>query len=79
MLEDSRATFEFLRNLVARRQLDADLPLCGRFFGAWTPAHGDALQRNAALLAERRRARGLPERTREEVQREFGGGAGGTG
>ncbi len=27
----------------------------------------------------RRRARGLPERTREEVQREFGAGAGGTG
>jgi hypothetical protein len=27
----------------------------------------------------RRRARGLPERTREEVQREFGAGADGTG
>jgi hypothetical protein len=27
----------------------------------------------------RRRARGLPERTREEVQREFGAGAGGSG
>lgn len=70
VLEDSRDTFEFLQGLVAREQLDADLQLCGRFFGAWTPAHYATLQRNAALLAERTgvRAHVIPrERQREEI------------
>ncbi|MDB5415709.1 MAG: hypothetical protein JWR10_4044 [Rubritepida sp.] len=49
-LEDSKATFEFLKELVTRENLDADLQLCGRFFGAFTPAHLATLRRNAETL-----------------------------
>jgi gamma-glutamylputrescine oxidase len=49
-LEDSQATFEFLKALVAREILDADLQLVGRFFGAFTPAHLATLHRNAGTL-----------------------------
>jgi len=52
-LEDSKATFEFLKDLVAREQLDCDLALTGRFFGAFAPAHFATLKRNAETLAER--------------------------
>jgi glycine/D-amino acid oxidase-like deaminating enzyme len=52
-LEDSKATFEFLKDLIAREKLDADLQLCGRFFGAFTPKHLDTLKKNAATLHER--------------------------
>jgi gamma-glutamylputrescine oxidase len=52
-LEDSKATFEFLKDLIAREQLDADLHLCGRFFGAFSPAHLATLHANAATLHER--------------------------
>ena len=52
-LEDSKATFEFLKDLVTREKLDADLQLCGRFFGAFTPAHLATLQRNAQTLHDR--------------------------
>ena len=40
-LEDSKATFEFLKDLIARERLDADLRLVGRFFGAFAPKHLD--------------------------------------
>jgi glycine/D-amino acid oxidase-like deaminating enzyme len=49
-LEDSKATFEFLKDLVARETLDADLQLVGRFFGAFAPAHLERLKRNAETL-----------------------------
>jgi len=52
-LEDSKATFEFLKDLVAREKLDADLQLCGRFFGAFTPAHLATLHANAETLHRR--------------------------
>ena len=52
-LEDSKATYEFLQALIAREGLDADLQLCGRFFGAFTPAHLARLHRNAEALATR--------------------------
>jgi gamma-glutamylputrescine oxidase len=52
-LEDSKATFEFLKDLVAREKLDADLQLCGRFFGAFTPNHLETLKRNAETLHAR--------------------------
>ena len=52
-LHDSQETFEFLKDLVSRERLDADLQLCGRFFGAFAPAHLDTLKRNAATLHER--------------------------
>ena len=70
-LEDSKATFQFLQALVAREQLDADLQICGRFFGAFTPAHLATLHRNAAILAERT---GVHVRvlSREEQREEVG-------
>lgn len=49
-LEDSKATFEFLKELIARERLDADLQLVGRFFGAFAPAHLATLRRNAEML-----------------------------
>jgi glycine/D-amino acid oxidase-like deaminating enzyme len=52
-LEDSAATFSFLQELIAREKLDADLQICGRFFGAWTPKDFGTLQRHAELLALR--------------------------
>lgn len=73
-LDDSKATFDFLQALVAREQLDADLQICGRFFGAWTPAHFATLERHADLLAERTgvRTRVIPRsRQREELGTDF--------
>jgi glycine/D-amino acid oxidase-like deaminating enzyme len=52
-LEDSKATFAFLQDLVARERLDCDLALTGRFFGAFAAAHFAILKRNAQTLAER--------------------------
>jgi len=52
-LQDSKATFEFLKDLVARESLDADLQLCGRFFGAFVPKHLATLKRNAETLRAR--------------------------
>lgn len=49
-LEDSKATFEYLKDLCGREHLDADLELVGRFFGAFTPAHLDRLKKNAETL-----------------------------
>lgn len=52
-LEDSKATFEFLKDLVGREQLDCDLALTGRFFGAFAPSHFETLKKNAETLARR--------------------------
>ncbi|MBN8875758.1 MAG: FAD-binding oxidoreductase [Rhodospirillales bacterium] len=70
-LEDSRATFEFLQTLIGREQLDADLQICGRFFGAYTPAHFTTLQRHAELLQSKT---GVQARilSRAEQQAEIG-------
>ncbi len=70
-LEDSKATFEFLKDLVARERLDADLQLCGRFFGAFAPAHLATLRRNAETLHART---GVTVRilSREEQRSEVG-------
>lgn len=73
-LEDSTETFEFLKTLVARENLDADLQICGRFFGAWTPEHFKTLQQHAELLAKRTGVTThiIPrERQREELGSDF--------
>lgn len=73
-LEDSKATFDFLQALIARERLDADLQICGRFFGAWTPAHFDALTHQAELLSARTgvRARMIPRaKQRAEIGSDF--------
>jgi gamma-glutamylputrescine oxidase len=73
-LEDSASTFSFLQSLIARENLDADLQICGRFFGAWTPKHFDTLQKHADLLTRRTgvHAHIIPrERQREEIGSDF--------
>jgi glycine/D-amino acid oxidase-like deaminating enzyme len=72
-LEDSKATFEFLKELIARERLDADLQLCGRFFGAFTPAHLATLRSNAETLAARTGVR-IRILSREEQREEVGSG-----
>lgn len=73
-LEDSSETFEFLKTLVARENLDADLQLCGRFFGAWNRAHFKTLQKHAELLEKKTGVvtHIIPrERQREELGSDF--------
>lgn len=73
-LEDSKATFAFLQDLIARERLDCDLALTGRFFGAFAPAHFATLCRNAETLAARTGVtiRLLPrEQQREEVGTDY--------
>lgn len=73
-LEDSKATFEFLKDLVRREQLDCDLALTGRFFGAFAASHFETLKRNAGTLHARTgvRIRLLPrEQQREEVASDY--------
>lgn len=70
-LEDSQATFEFLKELVVRENLDADMQLCGRFFGAFTPAHLATLHKNARTLHERTGVK-IRILSREEQQAEVG-------
>ncbi len=73
-LEDSAATYSFLQELIAREQLDADLQVCGRFFGAWTPKDFTTLQAHAELLARRTgvTTRVIPRhRQREEIGSDF--------
>ena len=70
-LEDSKATFEFLKDLVAREGLDADLQLRGRFFGAFAPAHLETLRRNAETL-HRRTGVTIRVLSREEQHEEVG-------
>ena len=70
-LEDSKATFEFLKDLVAREGLDADLQLRGRFFGAFAPSHLETLRRNAETL-HRRTGVTIRVLSREEQREEVG-------
>ena len=70
-LEDSKATFDYLKDLITREQLDADLQLVGRFFGAFAPQHLETLKRNAETL---QRKTGVTIRIllREEQREEVG-------
>lgn len=52
LLEDSIASFEYLKMLIGNERLDADLALVGRFFGANVPRHYDRLRRHGELLAK---------------------------
>jgi glycine/D-amino acid oxidase-like deaminating enzyme len=53
MVEDSIESFVYLQALIARENLDADLQLFGRFFGAHTPAKYDTLRDMGRLLHEK--------------------------
>lgn len=53
LLDESLRSFGFLKALVRENQLDADLAISGRFFGAYTPQHYARLQAQGHLLRER--------------------------
>jgi glycine/D-amino acid oxidase-like deaminating enzyme len=53
VFEESKASYDFTTELIAREQLDADFQRCGRFFGAFTAAAFDTLKGHAGLLHER--------------------------
>lgn len=52
LLEDSLASYEHLKTLIRERNLDADLAILGRYFGAHVPRHYDRLRRQGELLAK---------------------------
>lgn len=52
-MEESLASYSYLKDLVASESLDADLLISGRFFGAYTPAHYERLRGQGRLLRER--------------------------
>ncbi|MCQ4161148.1 FAD-binding oxidoreductase [Roseomonas sp. GC11] len=45
-------SFPFLEDLILREAIRCDYVRCGRFTPAWTPAHYDAMARQAPLIAE---------------------------
>lgn len=51
LLADSISSYEHLRTLITEKQLDADLGVFGRYFGAHVPRHYDRLRRHGELLA----------------------------
>lgn len=53
LLAESLQSYNFLKSLVRENELDADLHISGRFFGAYTPKHYERLQAQGALLRER--------------------------
>jgi glycine/D-amino acid oxidase-like deaminating enzyme len=53
LLRESLASFDYLKDLVKRESLDADLQISGRFFGAYTPAHFERLRAQGQLLREK--------------------------
>lgn len=52
LLEDSLASYDHLKTLIAEQGLDADLAVSGRYFGAHVPRHFDRLRRHGELLAQ---------------------------
>lgn len=79
IVQAAAASMPFLEALIEREGIDCDYARTGRFVGAWTPKHYDAMARRAAWLSE---VTGMatrmvpPERQRAEVlgsDRYFGG------
>ncbi|MEZ2408707.1 glycine/D-amino acid oxidase-like deaminating enzyme [Bosea sp. OAE752] len=52
LLEDSLSSYEHLKSLIREKELDADLGVFGRYFGAHVPGHYDRLRRHGELLAK---------------------------
>jgi gamma-glutamylputrescine oxidase len=50
LMAESMASFDYLKSLVAEENLDADLQITGRFFGAFTPRHFERLKKQGDLL-----------------------------
>lgn len=53
MIGDSMSSFEYLQNLINGEELDADLKITGRFFGAHAPGQIEPVRRNGRILAEK--------------------------
>ncbi|SAL47900.1 FAD dependent oxidoreductase [Caballeronia sordidicola] len=53
LMAESMASFDYLKRLIARESLDADLQITGRFFGAFTPGHFERLREQGELLREK--------------------------
>jgi glycine/D-amino acid oxidase-like deaminating enzyme len=74
LVAEANATLSFLKELVAAERLDADLQICGRFYGAFSARHLPEMRRRARLLADRT---GLtvrvvePEEQHEEVRSDY--------
>jgi glycine/D-amino acid oxidase-like deaminating enzyme len=63
------ASFPFIEETISREGIDCDYVRCGRYVGAWTPAHYEAMARKAGWIAE---ITGLPtEMIPKSRQREF--------
>lgn len=62
LVAEANATLSFLKEFVAAQGLDADLQVCGRFYGAFSAGHLPEIRRRARLLADRT---GLPVRVVE--------------
>ncbi len=68
------ASLPFIEELIAREQIDCDYVRCGRFTGAWTPAHYQAQARRVEAMAA---ATGMaaemlpPARQREAIGSDF--------
>jgi glycine/D-amino acid oxidase-like deaminating enzyme len=55
LMQESMASFDYLKGIIADESLDADLSITGRFFGAYTPAHFHVLRRQGQLLRDKTR------------------------
>ena len=55
LMQESMASFDYLKGIIADESLDADLSITGRFFGAYTPAHFHVLRRQLQLLRDKTR------------------------
>jgi glycine/D-amino acid oxidase-like deaminating enzyme len=63
------ASFPFIEETIAREGIDCDYVRCGRYVGAWTPAHYDEMARKLDWIAD---VTGLPaEMVPKSRQREF--------
>ncbi|WP_270933859.1 NAD(P)/FAD-dependent oxidoreductase [Falsiroseomonas oryzae] len=63
------ASFPFIEETIAREGIDCDYIRCGRYVGAWTPAHYEAMAKKVDWIAE---VTGLPaEMVPKARQREF--------
>lgn len=67
--EGAAASFPFLEETLAREGIDCDYVRCGRYVGAWSKGHYDAMAAKADWIAE---LTGLPtEMVPKERQRDF--------
>ena len=63
------ASFPFIEETITREGIDCDYVRCGRYVGAWTPSHYEAMARKSDWIAE---VTGLPtEMIPKARQREF--------